>query len=191
MVQAVHDALELITAPTVLAVSTADVRDHLRLGSSDDDPAIERAIRSAINQIESATSRQLISATYTLHLDWFPERLEIRRLPAVSITSVIYTATDGTSTTLSSSKYAFDAKSTPARLIPAFGEVWPSTQAIHNAVAVRFVCGYGSGPVNVPDKAKQLIRLLVEQDYFGSYDNDKLTMAIDSLMWSLDWGALA
>ena len=190
MVQAVHDALELITAPSKLAISIDDVRDHLRLVGTDDDPDIERRIKSAIDQIESATSRQLITATYTLHLDWFPAVIELRKPPIVSITNIIYTDTAGTSTTLSSSKYTLDAKSTPGRLIPAFGESWPSTQSINNAVAVKFVCGYGDSPVNVPDKAKQLIRLLAEQDYYGRYDDTHLTMAIDSLMWSLDWGAL-
>ena len=125
--------------------------------SLEDDKAIENRIRAAINQIESITSRQLITATYTLHLDWFPAVIELRRLPIVSITSVIYTDTAGTSTTLSSSKYTLDAKSTPGRLRPAFGETWPSTRSVDNAVAVKFVCGYGAAPVDVPDKAKQLL----------------------------------
>ena len=191
MVQAVHDALELITAPTLLAISVDDVRDHLRIVTTEDDRGIERRILSAIEQIESVNSRQFITATYTLHLDWFPTVIELRRPPIASITSVIYTDTEGTSTKLASSKYTLDAKSTPGRLKPAYGEVWPSTRSIDNAVAVKFVCGYGSAPVDVPDKAKQLIRLLVEQDYYGSYDNMHLTAAIDSLMSSLNWGALA
>lgn len=191
MVQAVHDALELITAPTTLAIDVGDVEHHLRLGSNEDNAEIRRQIESAIDQIESATSRQLITATYTLHLDWFPAVIELRRLPIVSITNVVYTDTAGTATTLSSSKYTLDAKSTPGRLRPAFGESWPTTRSVDNAVAVKFVCGYGDKPVDVPDKAKQLIRLLVEQDYHGRYDTPHLMSAIDSLMSTLDWGALA
>jgi len=190
MVQAVHEALEEITAPTALAISVADARDHLRIVSTEDNKGISDRIKSAINQVESATSRQLITATYTLHLDSFPAVIELRRPPIASITSVIYTATDGTSTTMDSGDYTLDAKSTPGRLRPVYGTAWPTARSIDNAVAVRFVCGYGSAPVDVPDKARQLIRLLVEQDYYGSYDNVHLTQAIDSLMGVLDWGAL-
>src|SRR3990167_7420015 len=83
---------------------------------------------------------------------------EIRRLPARaecaielplpplrSVTSITYVDQDGTTQTLSSTLYTVDSSSEPARITPAYGEVWPSTRDQVNAVTVRFVAGYDPG----------------------------------------------
>lgn len=70
--------------------------------------------------------------------------------PLVSIDSIQYLDDTGVLQTLDPSLYAVDAVSEPARIVPAFGTSWPSTQNIANAVRVSFTCGYGTLPSSVP-----------------------------------------
>jgi hypothetical protein len=41
--------------------------------------------------------------------------------PVIDVTSVTYTDADGSSTVLASTDYTLDARSEPARLVPAYG----------------------------------------------------------------------
>lgn len=190
MVQAVHDSLELVTAPTKLALSIEAAAAHLRINAPEDDQQVRDSIQAAIDKIQDQTSRQLITATYDLRLDCFPNEIELRKPPIQSVTSITYNDTAGDPQTLSASLYEVDVKSEPGRIIPAYGTYWPTTRGQHNDVTVRFVCGYGNGPEDIPSRAKHLLRLLTEQDYYGSFDNLALQRAIDSLMWALDWGGM-
>jgi uncharacterized phiE125 gp8 family phage protein len=77
-----------------------------------------------------------------------------------SVTSIIYVATDGTSTTLATTEYQVDATTEPGRVAPAYGKIWPVTRAQMSAVTVVFVAGYGAASA-VPDLIKTAMRLLV------------------------------
>ena len=64
--------------------------------------------------------------------------------PVIDVTSVTYTAADGSSTVLASTDYTLDARSEPARLVPAYGLSWPTTQASIAAVRVVYRAGYST-----------------------------------------------
>src|SRR4030067_860491 len=82
----------------------------------------------------------LITQTWELYLDAFPAwEIRVPKPTLQSITSIVYTDTDGILQTLAGSMYLVDNKSEPGRITPAFGEVWPVTRAQINAVIVRFV----------------------------------------------------
>jgi uncharacterized phiE125 gp8 family phage protein len=69
--------------------------------------------------------------------------------------------TDGTTQTLSTSRYQVDAKRRPGRMRPAYGYSWPATRpSTVNAVTVTFVAGYGPA-ASVPESVRQAIRLAV------------------------------
>ena len=66
--------------------------------------------------------------------------------PVASITSVKYTDLAGAEQTLAGSAYALSLYGDSRRLAPTFGNTWPSTRDVPDAVRVRFVAGYTTAP---------------------------------------------
>lgn len=154
-------ALTLITAPTGEPVVATEVINHLRLEPDTSEDALLDALRVAARQrVEAATGRVMLTQTWDLTLDCFPCVIRLPYPPLISVTSITYLDVDGVSTVLDTSDYVVDSKSVIGRITPAYGESWPSTRAILNAVTVRFVCGYGD-PSDVPDALKVAMLLMV------------------------------
>lgn len=61
--------------------------------------------------------------------------------PITSITQIQYVDTAGVTQTLDQSLYQVDLTSTTARISPSYGNYWPYTRSILNAVTVTFVAG--------------------------------------------------
>jgi len=127
-----------------------------------DDPLMGILIASARASAEQELRRPLITQTLDAYFDDFPTESphEILLPPIQSVTSITYMDSDGATQTLAASGYTVDARSYPARVVPAYGESWPSTRDQVNAVTVRFVAGYGPASA-VPQcvKSWMLIRI--------------------------------
>jgi hypothetical protein len=50
--------------------------------------------------------------------------------------------------------FSFDADSEPPRVYPNYGQVWPQTQRVPNAVQIFFVAGYGDDAASAPANLK-------------------------------------
>ena len=125
-------SLFLVTAPTKEPVSLADAKTHLRVDVDDENDLIASLIVAAREYVETFTHRALVTQTWDLKLDQFPcrgEAIWLPKPPASSVTSITYTATDGTSTTWSSALYTTDLPTGPTarmgRITPAYGEYLP------------------------------------------------------------------
>lgn len=158
-----------------------------------EDPILADCIEAAREYAETFLSKRIITQTWDLTLDFFPSLCGAIRLPyppLQSISSITYLDTNGTSTTLSSSLYTADIKSQPGRIYPAWGETWPATQDIQNAVTIRYVCGYGAATSSVPAKVRQAIKILTAHYY--DERNPMITgtiispvpLSVDSLLWA-------
>jgi len=144
-------SLFLVTAPASEPVSLAETKLHLRVAAdvTAEDDLIAGLIVAARDYAETVTHRALPLQTWDLKLDGFPDDggpIWLPKAPTVSVTSVTYVAQDGTSTVWSAALYTTDLPTGPkARagyLEPAYGQVYPSTRDVPNAVVVRFVAGY-------------------------------------------------
>lgn len=175
--------LEESTAPTFLPVSVADVKSRLKIEHNDDDADIDSYIEQAVSDLQGDLSMQFASATYKLHLDGFCNRMELRRPPVTSVSSITYLDTDGTEQTLSSSVYRSILTATPSWVELAYNQTWPITRGISRDVTITFVTGYAS-PSAVPDRIKNLIAWCVRRDYMGCGDAQ---IVIDRLMNGLRW----
>lgn len=155
-------ALKRITAPTVLPVSVAEAKAHLRVDTTDDDALITALIWDATEAAEQNTGRVMTPQTWTLTLDEFPEALQLTRPPVISVTSVAYVDLDGTSQTLAGSAYSLDTADDFgfAYIVPAYGTTWPDTRDQINAVTVVYQAGYADA-ASVPAPIKQWILLQV------------------------------
>lgn len=156
--------LKLITAPAVEPVVLADARAALGLDEVDAtlDANLTRRCTTARQWAEDFTGRALINQTWELVLDGFPgNEIELLKAPLVSVTSVKYLDTSGVEQTLATSSYVVDTDSDPGRVYLAYGESWPSTRDIQNAVRIRFVAGYGTAASNVPNPIKDAILIAI------------------------------
>lgn len=159
-------SIVLITAPSTEPVTLAEAKAQMRLESdfTQDDALITSYLLTARQWCEGYCKRQFITATYEWIEDYFPIRIDLPYPPVQSVTSITYTDDSGVNQTLSSSLYQVDIKSEPARIIPAYQELWPTTRSVMNAVTVRFVCGYGDANA-VPQAIKLAILMLTAHFY--------------------------
>lgn len=157
----------LATGPVIPILTVEELKTHLRIDIPDEDQLIADYIKAATAMVESDAEIALLTQTYTLTLDEFPDwTIELRRPPVQSVTTLDYLDASGTSTTLDPSLYRLDNKSKPARITPAYAQFWPETYNVENAVTVTFVAGETTRDA-APDIAKQAIRLLVAHWYRG------------------------
>lgn len=131
--------------------------------NSTGDPILNILIAAARQHAETLLKRYIITQTIDLYLDCF-DAWEIKLPPLQSVTAITYVDTDGVTQTLSSDDYLVDAVSVPARITPAYGEVWPTTRAQNNAVKIRFIAGYGAASA-VPKCIKNWLLLRIKQIY--------------------------
>lgn len=181
----VNTSLVEITAATTDPVTREEAKNHLRIEHVEDDADIDEIITSATKQAEMRTERQFITATWELRLDRFPSLIELRKNPVASISSVKYVDINGTTQTVATTVYDTDTDQEPARIFPSTGQNWPVPKDQLQAVQVQFVAGYGAASA-VPAKVKRLIKLLIEQEYYGNWGKD-IQRAIDNMVSELRW----
>jgi uncharacterized phiE125 gp8 family phage protein len=187
-------ALFLVSPPALQPVSVAEAKAHLRVEVDQDNALIESLIQGATEYAQNLTHRAFISQTWDDKRDAFPcGRIVLPYPPVSSITSVTYTATDGTSTTWSSALYTTSLPTgphaAPAEIEPIYGGIYPQTRSVINAVTVRCVCGYGASGGYVPEAIRAAIKLLVAHWYdrrepvnVGNLVT-QIPIAVDSLLW--------
>lgn len=148
-------------APPALPVSLSEVKDHCNELSSDHDSKLIGLIYAAIGAVEHYLQRSIITQTWKMQFDCFHECFYLLKGPAQSVTSITYVDSSGQSQTLSSDKYVLDTASDPARVYLSYGEVYPSTRSIKNAVAITYIAGYGLKGHNVPEPIRHAIKMIV------------------------------
>jgi len=179
---------EIVTAPLVEPVSTADAKTHLRVDHADDDAYIADLISAARVYAEGVLGRAMITTVYDYFLDRFPPVIVLPRNPVQSIGSITYVDDDGVVQTLEAATYVLKKQREPARVVEAFDESWPSTRNVEEAVTVRFTAGYGDAASDVPASIVHAVKLLVGHWYeirepaiVGSIVTD-VPIAVDALL---------
>lgn len=161
--------LVLFTAPTLYPISLDELKLHLRIETEvvEDftEDALLDAIRfAAISHVEDVTRRKLLTQTWDMYLDGFPNGKYIK-IPfgnLQSITHVKYTDSDGAQTTMAvTTEYLVETNGEQCgRVVLPYGESWPSfTAYTSHPVVVRFVCGWTTAAL-VPSQIKMAIRMV-------------------------------
>lgn len=179
--------LVLVTPPAEEPITLQEAKEHLRLEHSLDDGYVSALIQAARQYVEEVCWRGLVTQTWELILDGFPEcgRVELPRGNLASVESVSYVDPAGAQQMLAASEYVADSASVPGRIVLAHGRAWPSTRCQWDAVRVRYTVGWV--PADVPRPVKQALLLLVSQMYehrtpevFGALS--KVDFAVDALI---------
>lgn len=156
-------ALSLVTGPALEPVFLAEARAQCKVDIPDEDATIAGYLLTAREYVETATGRSLLTQTWELTLDAWPEQIVLPRPPAQSVTSVTYLDDAGNQQTLDPSQYRLVKLATGDwAVVRAYNVTWPMVRSIEACITVRFVCGYGSAPGAIPESLRQAILLLVE-----------------------------
>ena len=195
---------KVITAVTVEPVTLNEARLQCKVDSDNTthDALLTALTTAAREYAEHYTGRALAPQTLELALDGFPDGDEIQlpMMPVASITSVKYYDSDGTLQTMDAADYVLHAYGSDHKIALAYGESWPSTRAIANAVQIRYVTGYAATGhaatgeyVLCPKSAKQAMLLHVEIESplnpHTPAEREALERARDSLLNTVKlWG---
>jgi len=153
----------IVTPPSEEPITLEEVRDHLRIDSTDQDATMTGYLVAARVLAELWCRRAFITQTRDLWLEAWPcaDRIEIPSPPLQSVTWVKYYDTANAANTMSTSDYLVNSYQEPGQVVLAYGKSWPSaTLRPGPAINVRYVAGYGT-PSQVPAIYKQAILLIV------------------------------
>lgn len=159
-------ALTLVTAPAVEPLTLAEAKRHLRVEHDDENDLIVDALKAAREFVETFTGRVLITQTWDLKLAAFPcGAIHLPMAPVSAVSTITYLDTAGASQTWSASLYRTSLPTGPKAMrgciTPAYGESYPSTYGVVDAVAVRFVAGYGTTGAALPAALRQAIKVVL------------------------------
>ena len=161
-------AHKITSQPASEPVSLEEAKLHLKVDYTTDDNLITDLIASARAYAEEYTNTKFFTQTVEEVFDCFPisdsTALELLFSPIQSVSSVTYIDMSGTNTAWDSANYSTDTFTKPARILPAYGQTWPSTRDTLNAVKVTYLTGY-SAVSDIPKPIKQAILLLIGEHY--------------------------
>lgn len=167
-------AEKCIVLPAVEPVTLAEAKAQMIVETSAYDALITSKIRAAREWVEDYLGRALVAQTWRTQFDWFPGSrgvIRLNRSPLQSVTSIEYIDDAGDTQTLDADAYVVDTTSEPARITPAPGYSWPSTQNRAGAVTITAVHGYdgtGDSPLDltkIPQAIKEAILILATDLY--------------------------
>jgi uncharacterized phiE125 gp8 family phage protein len=153
----------LQTSASGPALTLSDAKAHLRITDNASDLVVAQYIAAATEEAEQYMGRGLITQTWKLVLDWFPNEVQLpMAAPLQSVTSVKYYDEDGTQQTLATSYYDTDTVSRPGKVVLKPAQSWPSVQAErrNGRVEIIYVVGFTSDEA-IPERIKQGLRQFV------------------------------
>ena len=171
----------IITPASLKALTVQEVKDYLRVDSSDEDTLLGVLIDAATQVAEHYLGRFLLTTVIEEFYDFFPvyktgvdpfrgdrNIVYLSRGPVQSVTSLKYVDGNGDEQTVSTDDYRSDLVSEPARIMPEHG--WYGTKDTVNAVIVRYTCGYTQAS-DVPANIKMAMLLISGEMYEKRVDS--------------------
>lgn len=155
-----HVDLTLVTPPAVEPVTLKQLKLQARLPYDDADEILSLYIEAARQTIERYLRRALITQQWDFVSDWAPAWVELPKAPLISVDGVFYTGLDNVEHPVDPTIYI--TNTTTSWMGLTIGAVWP----LHRGKAgfrVRYTCGYGPNPSDVPAVIRKEILSLAAQ----------------------------
>jgi len=176
--------IQVVTPPTTEPLTLSEVKSHLRIDGNYDDALLNSCITSARMYFESQCEISIASQELLLALDSFDDIVYLPRGPVQSVEDISYS--DSENDLDSMADWIEDLVSNPARITPAFGQSWPATAEVVNAVQVSYTTGY-STPSMVPKLLKSGMLFYVAHLYENRSavtdgDLKEVPMAVESII---------
>ncbi len=167
-----HGTLQVISAPPLEPVTTAEAKLHLRVeDDSTEDSLIALYIKAAREYVERYTRRALVQQSLRDNFDCFAEEMILSRGPVQSVNSITYFDQNGDQQTLSTSAYETDTVEEPGRVVRAYNATYPVTRDNKpNCIQIDYTAGYedDASPTDasgVPDAIKHAMLLIIGDSY--------------------------
>lgn len=159
-------ALVITSAPAVEPVTVSEAKAHLRVDGTAEDTLIGSLILTSRLHIEAALGLALITQSWRLTLDAWPNarELELPLRPLQSVISAKVFAADGTAEVIPSNAYVVDVGGAPPRLVRSGGR-WPQPEKAANGIEIEFTAGFGDGAADVPGPIRQALLMLIAHWY--------------------------
>lgn len=159
---AVYGLLTKAASPVSLSV----MKDYLKVTTSADDAIIQLRIDAATEWGEKITGRDFRAKTWKLQLDCFTTRIELRRDPVISITTVKHLV-DGILVTVPNTVYYLKKLGYFSEILLNDGQEWPTdTDNREQAIEIEFATvGFGCQDIII-----EAIQRHVAQWYFNRGD---------------------
>jgi uncharacterized phiE125 gp8 family phage protein len=155
--------LTLYSGPASEPLSYGTLKSQLQVGSDDHEALISELIISARQTVEQDTGVRLLSQTWDLTLDAFPDdAIELPIGPLQSVTSITVTPVTGSASVVASTNYIVDTAN--GRIVLADTGTWPGDIRVAAGVVVRCVLGY-STVAAIPAPLVDAVRELVASRY--------------------------
>ncbi len=188
--------ISVITDTTTEPLTTAYVRDYLRVDDTIDNTIIDNLIKSARILTENYTGRTLCNKTLKLSVDFVNELdhdlwegmrvapdlalkqnyITLPQSPVSSITHIKYYDDSDNATTYASTKYYLDSVRVPARVVLRNGEQWPTGLRVANGIEITYVAGFGANATDVPEAMRLAVSQLVAYLYENRGDMDAMAV---------------
>ena len=160
--------IKVITPSTVLPVTLADTKLHLKIDSdTTEDTLVTALIYTAQEMVENYCRIRLLDTVEELYIDQFPFEysLYLSKWPISAISYCHYLDINGVETTLDPTVYYADTISKPGRLCLNYARYWPVTRWIDNAVWIRYTVGFGATADSIPYSLKTALLLIIGHLY--------------------------
>jgi uncharacterized phiE125 gp8 family phage protein len=154
----------LLTAPAIEPLSLAEAKAFLRVETPDDDDVIGALIAGSRIHVEAQTRRALITQSWRICVDGWPDggSLPILPAPLQSLTAARVYDFDNVAQALDTAAFVLDKGASALIFAP-----WalPAPGRVAAGIELDVTVGYGNAAIDVPEPLRQAIRLLVAHWY--------------------------
>ena len=171
---------------------------QLFLRTSFDADQIAELIVAAREDLEHRTQTSFITQRWELALDFLPgmpfgpwawpysREIELPRSPLISVESITYRDQSGNQTVLAPSSYVVST-GRPGRIAPTCGTSFPFCYPQLSGVSIKYTCGFGPEPSDVPRSIVQALRHLVGFMYDSRSEDAVEPSVINRLLNRTRW----
>ena len=128
--------LTRILDATSEALSLTEVKNQLKITATDGDASLRFFISSVRRTVELMIGKTLITSTWRVKLDSFPDQICLPMAPVQSVSSISYVDSDGVDQAFTDFQFDEDG-----RLAPAYDFDWPDTRDQFGAVTITYIAG--------------------------------------------------
>jgi uncharacterized phiE125 gp8 family phage protein len=169
--------LQLITAAADSPVTLDELKNRLRIDSTDFDGELQLHLDAAVSHVQEITRRSLITTEWKLTLPRFPRGQRPIVLPkgeTQAVSEITYLDDEGDRQTLDDADYIVGINTEPATIVPSYDANWPSHREILNSIEITFTAGYGDAAEDVPADLRNAILLHAMTAFNGPAQENSL-----------------
>src|SRR6185437_7391260 len=154
----------LLTAPAIEPLTLAEAKAFLRVETNDDDDVIGALIAGSRIHVEAQTRRALITQSWRISIDVWPDngRRTIVPAPLQTLTAARVYDFEGLAHDVDLQAFVLDKGASVLAFAP-----WavPAPGRISAGIELDLTVGYGTAAADVPEALRQAVRLLVAHWY--------------------------